>query len=75
MQVSISNAKINLTSAHRTDDAQEAIRRAVAKHYGAKAKFIENRGLSQNGQLYGQIGLPEGNGYNLVTGQVRVVVE
>ena len=52
------------TSTHRTTDVDEAVSRAVAKHYGAKYSINYDRGLTLTDRTrYGHIG------YSLKSGE------
>lgn len=65
-----------LTSRHRTDSRAEAIRRAVAKHYGAAAELERDHGISNTRTDYGQIGVPcSTGGRSLITGRVAIRAE
>lgn len=58
---------------------QEAMAKAVAKHYGKRASLWEDLGLNQGisaNVRYGQVGIPhDRNSTSLVTGRVRVEAE
>jgi hypothetical protein len=61
----------------RTDSDQVAINRAILKHFGRKAGFHRDQGLSNIG-MYGQITKPapgQGNAWDCVTGRVSIRVE
>lgn len=64
------------STTHRTDDADEAIRRSINKHFGKKYGFYIDNGLTDNSAdtRYGQIGhyLPSANCSTMDTGRVRI---
>ena len=67
-------------SAHRTNDPDEAIERAIRKHWGAAAGWWGdhglNHGLDSSRTRYGQIIKPcSTGGYDCVTPRVRIDIE
>lgn len=62
-------------SRHRTQDSQQALRRAINRNWGSRHSLWRDYGLSQDGLLYGQITYPAQGGYTTVTGRVRVDIE
>jgi hypothetical protein len=60
-------------SAHRTTQKETAIERAIRKHWGASAELHIDRGLSNDGLIYGQIGRPaKTGGLNMITGRISI---
>lgn len=68
----------SFVSNHR-GTVQEAMEKAVAKHYGKRASLCADYGLNQgipSNVRYGQIGVPHDmNSTSLITGRVRVEAE
>lgn len=63
----------DLTHSARTDDPNVAVARAVRRHYGPRAWFWQDNGLSFG--RYGQIAEPAGlNQHRTLTGRVRIDV-
>lgn len=68
--------KADLISTHRTDCDEIAIGRAIDKHFGKRATWHQDNGLSNQYARYGQIGHYIGQGcYSMDTGRVRIEVE
>lgn len=65
------------TSTHRTDDTDEAVQRAIRKHFGSKHRLYRSNELSRQGTVYGQIGyyVPKVEAATMVTGRVRIDIE
>lgn len=63
------------TSQHRTDDRDEAMQRALQKHWGKSAEFFHDAGLVNTG-TFGQVVKYTGKGsYTSVTSRLRVRIE
>jgi len=66
-----------LVSTHRTDSDEVAIERAIAKHFGKRAGFYRDNGISTATVQFGQIGhYSKSEGCSVMdTGRVSISVE
>lgn len=66
----------DLVSRHRTNDDQEATERAIKKHFGSRASFFKDNGISTATTTYGQIGhyVELAGCYSMDTGRVWIEI-